>query len=141
MKVNVKWTGDMSFTAVTGMAQVEVPMDTSPDFGGSGKAATPMELVLIGLAGCSGMDAVSILKKKRVEFDTLEIAVSGERTTEHPKVFTDIHVVYKFSGVDLDAKAKALEDSIILSMEKYCSVAGMINKTANITWELEIAAQ
>ena len=138
MNVSVKWTGNLSFKGVSGRTNAEVLMDTSVENGGLGNGASPMELVLMGLAGCSGIDAVSILGKKRIAFDGLEILVQGERASDHPKVFNKINVVYRFSGSDLESKLKALEDSIRLSMEKYCSVAGMLEHTAEITWQIEI---
>ena len=135
MKVDVKWTGKMGFTGVSARNQQQVQMDSSAQFGGENSGVSPMEMVLAALAGCSGMDVVSILNKKRVEFTGLTISVEGTRASEHPKVFTDIDVVYTFSGENLEDKQKALEDSVRLSMEKYCSVAGMLAKTAQINWQ------
>jgi putative redox protein len=138
-KVEVQWNGMMAFTGVSERSGNQVRLDTSVENGGENSGVTPMEAVLIGLAGCSGMDVVSILAKKRVEIDGLTIAVEGTRRSEHPKIFTGINVTYTFSGADLEAKRKALEDSVQLSMEKYCSVAGMLNKAAELTWQVELA--
>lgn len=136
MKIDLKWTGNMSFEGVSVRTGNVVAFDASPAVGGEDAGVSPMEVVLMGLAGCSGMDVVSILSKKRVEFDLLEVAVEGERADEHPKVFTKVEMVFTFSGQDL--KLKSLEDAVRLSIDKYCSVAGMIDKTAEISWRIEI---
>lgn len=140
MKVDVTWNGKMTFTGVSARSHHQVHMDTTMENGGDGSGMSPMEVVLAGLAGCSGMDVVSILAKKRVEFSGLVITVEGERRSEHPRIFTEITVTYTFSGNDLEAKRKALEDSVQLSMEKYCSVAGMLNQVAKINWQVKIAS-
>ncbi|HHT36304.1 MAG TPA: OsmC family protein [Firmicutes bacterium] len=129
----------MAFTAVSARSQNQVTMDSSAQHGGEGSGVSPMEMVLAALAGCSGMDVVSILNKKRVAYSGISISVEGERADEHPRVFTKINVVYTFTGENLEDKRKALEDSVRLSMEKYCSVAGMVDKTAEINWRVEIA--
>ena len=138
-KVDVKWNGKMAFSGISERSQNKVRVDTSVENGGEGSGVSPMEAVLIGLAGCSGMDVVSILAKKRVSFSDLVITVEGTRRNEHPKIFTEIHLKYTFSGEDLASQRKALEDSVQLSMEKYCSVAGMLNKAAKLTWQVELA--
>lgn len=138
MKVEVNWTGNLSFVGMADQKDYQVQMGTSVENGGNGTGVTPMELVLMGLAGCSGMDVVSILNKKRLDFTSLKITVEGTRAVEHPKVFTSINVTYTFSGDNLQSQLKALEDSVRLSMDKYCSVAGMLNKTAQINWQVEI---
>lgn len=135
MNVQVKWHNKMTFLGVSGQNHVTV-MDTSPDHGGDGTAPSPMELVLMGLAGCSGVDIISILNKKRIAFDTLDMEISAERAADHPKVFTEVTVDYIFSGKDLSPKP--LEDAVRLSVEKYCSVAGMVSKTANLNWNVVI---
>ncbi len=135
MTTKVRYCGDMTFLGVS-ETKHSVVMGASPKSGGEGAAPSPMEMVLLGLAGCSGMDVVSILKKKRVEFDGYQMDVSGERADDHPKVFTKIHVDFVFTGRDL--KEKPFEDAVRLSVEKYCSVAGMLRTTAEITWDVKI---
>ncbi len=90
----------------------------------------PMQMILASLAGCSGVDVVNILKKKRVNFNDLQINVSGKRTDTHPKVYTDIHVTYLIWGENI--KEKDVEQAIKLSEEKYCSVSAMLKSTARI---------
>src|ERR1700756_4820713 len=96
---------------------------------------SPMELVLIGLCGCTGYDVASILQTKREPFRSLEGRAGAERAKEPPMVYTAIKLVYKVSG---KISRKAVEDAVRLSKEKYCSVSAMLEKTAKITAEIEI---
>lgn len=97
---------------------------------------SPMELVLIGLCGCTGYDVASILRKKREPFTSLEIRAMAERAAEPPTVYTDIRLIYRVGG---KVSHKAMEDAVRLSEEKYCSVAAMLRKTARISYEIEYA--
>jgi putative redox protein len=96
---------------------------------------SPMELVLIGLCGCTGYDVASILQKKREPFTSLEVRAEAERAEQPPMVYTAIKLVYKVGG---EVSRKAIEDAVRLSKEKYCSVSAMLEKTAKITTEIEI---
>ncbi len=96
--------------------------------------ASPMELVLIGLCGCTGYDVASILRKKREPFTSLEVRAEAERAAEPPTVYTDIRLVYKVGG---KVSHKAVEDAVQLSEDKYCSVAAMLRKTAKISFKIE----
>ncbi len=89
-----------------------------------------MELLMIGLAGCTAMDVVSILRKKRQNMSGFEIRIHGDRTTDHPKVFTDFELEYIVRGVDIDPTA--VERAIQLSTESYCSAHAMLEKAATI---------
>ncbi|MCU1301884.1 MAG: OsmC-like protein [Candidatus Sulfotelmatobacter sp.] len=95
---------------------------------------SPMELVLIGLCGCTGYDVVSILQKKREAFTSLEVRAEAERAPEPPTVYTQIKVTYRVGG---KVSRKAVEDAVRLSKEKYCSVSAMLAKTAKITSQIE----
>jgi putative redox protein len=95
---------------------------------------SPMELVLIGLCGCTGYDVVSILKKKREPLSSLEIRAEAERAPNPPAVYTKIRLIYRIGG---KVSRKAAEDAVRLSKEKYCSVSAMLDKTAKITTEIE----
>src|SRR5438045_8947418 len=97
---------------------------------------SPMELVLIGLCGCTGYDVVSILQKKREPFTSLEVRAAAERAAEPPSVYTQIKLIYRVGG---KVSHKAVEDAVRLSKEKYCSVSAMLEKTARITSEIEMA--
>ena len=112
-----------------------VTMDEPANSGGSGAGAGPMELVLMGLAGCTAMDVESILKKKRAGMTKLEIEVTAERANEPPKVFTKIHIAYSVHG---NVRRPDVEHAVSLSQEKYCSVAAMLRHSAEISYEINI---
>jgi putative redox protein len=99
----------------------------------------PLELLLIGLAGCSAMDVVSILQKKRQPFTGLQVKVTAERADEHPRVYTHIHLEYVVTGRDVGAQA--VERAIELSMTKYCSAAAMLSKAVEITTSYQIVQE
>ena len=99
---------------------------------------SPMELVLIGLCGCTGYDVVSILQKKREPFTSLEVSAEAERAAEPPTVYKEIKLIYRVGG---KVSRKAVEDAVRLSKEKYCSVSAMLDKTAKITAEIEYIDQ
>lgn len=107
-----------------------VVMDTATEK----TASTPMELVLIALCGCTASDVVGILKKKREPFTSLEVSAEGERAQGYPAVYTQIKLKYRVGG---KVSAKAMEDAVRLSKEKYCSVSAMLQKTAKIQVEIE----
>lgn len=135
MQAQVRWNGKLGFVGISGSNHAVV-MDVSKENGGDGAAASPMELVLLGLAGCSGIDVALIVKKKRLNVRDFQIFVDGQRADEHPQVFNKVQMKFVFEGDNLSQKA--LEDAVRLSLDKYCSVAGMVNKTAEITWTVEI---
>jgi putative redox protein len=97
-------------------------------------ANSPMELVLLGLCGCTASDVVGILRKKREPFTGLEVRAKAERADGYPAVYTSIHLTYLVRG---QVSAKAMEDAVKLSKEKYCSVSAMLEKTAKITYTIE----
>jgi putative redox protein len=99
---------------------------------------SPMELVLIGLCGCTAYDVVSILQKKREPFTSLEVRAEAERAADPPSVYTQIKLIYRVGG---KVSHKAVEDAVRLSEEKYCSVSAMLQKTAKITAEIEYVDQ
>jgi len=101
-----------------------------------GENIRPMQMILVSLAGCSGVDVVNILQKKRVDFSDLQIKVSGERADTYPKVYTDIHVTYLIWGEGI--KPKDVEQAIKLSEDKYCSVTAMLKSTAKIHSDYQI---
>jgi len=103
---------------------------------GDNKAGnSPMELVLIALCGCTAFDVVSILQKKREPFTAVEVSAEAEKAADPPRVFTDIKLHYRVAG---NVARKAVEDAVRLSEERYCSVAAMLNKTARITYEIQL---
>lgn len=135
MKVSVKHIKGMHFQG-EGSSKVITNIDASVIAGGSGHGTSPMELLLIAIAGCSGMDIISISEKMHLKILRFETIVEGERASDHPRVFKDIEVVYRFWGESLTEDK--LKRAVQLSMEKYCSVANMIDKVANLTYRIEI---
>jgi putative redox protein len=128
----VKWVGREEFLATMPSGHA-VPFD-----GKSTSAAGPMEMLLGALGSCTAIDIVLILEKKRQKLATLEIEISGERAKDPPSVWTKIEMVYRLSG---QLEEKAVRDAIELSQNKYCSVAAMLRKTAEITYRFEILPQ
>ncbi len=114
----------------------DIHMDATGTVGGQGEGARPQSLMLVSLAGCTGMDVISILRKKRQNVTDFEVTVRGEKAEEHPKVYTHIRVTYTVTGHDVDPAA--VERSIELSMTKYCPVAGMLKQVVPIETDYEI---
>lgn len=110
-----------------------VIVEGSPEIGGEGQGMRPMELLLVSLASCSSMDVVSILKKMRQPLEDLRVELEGQRATDQvPAVFTKIHLRFVLKG---DLRPDRVEEAIRLSVDKYCSVGRMLDKTAEITYE------
>lgn len=135
MRATIQWTGGVSFvgTADSGHA---VTMDGAPEMGGRNKGSRPMEVVLIGMGGCTAFDVVHILRKQRQDVNDCVAEIEAARAEVDPKVFTQIHVHFKVTGRGLDAKKVA--HAIELSATKYCSASIMLGKTAEITHDFEI---
>ncbi len=108
-----------------------ITVDGPEEFGGSNAGIRPKELILLGLAGCTASDVVSILQKKRVKLDDFEINISAETSDDHPVIYKSINLEYVFYGKDI--KEKDVERAIELSSTKYCGVTAMLEKTVNIT--------
>jgi putative redox protein len=130
MKVSISQIKGISFVG-KGDTNHWAPMDGPSKFGGSEAGSRPKELLLIALGGCTGSDVVSILQKKRVSFDSLDINVEAEVSDEIPKVFTKIHVEYVFYGKNVHTQD--VERAIELSQEKYCPISNMLSKACPIT--------
>lgn len=113
-----------------------ITMDGPEEFGGSNAGIRPKELLLLGLAGCTASDVVSILNKKRVPLDDFEINISADTTDEHPQVFTKINLEYVFYGKGINEKD--VERAIDLSQTKYCGVTAMYKKAMEITHNYRI---
>jgi putative redox protein len=134
--VSVQWIRDFKFLATNEGGQSIVIDATEKD--GRTLGVSPMELILMGLGACTGIDVVSILRKQRQELTGLEVNVSGERREEHPRYYERIHVEYVLKGRGLDESkvARAIE----LSERKYCSVRAMLAEKAEITSSYRIEA-
>lgn len=138
MQARVKWLDHMSFVGESGSGH-SVVMDGAPEAGGRNLAARPMEMVLIGMGGCTAFDVVMILQKARQPIDDCIVEISAERAEEIPKVFTKIHVHYIVKGRGLSEKQ--VEKAIHLTAEKYCSVSIMLAATAEVTHDFEIVEE
>ena len=129
----VSWVEGALFVAEAGSGH-SFTMDGSADVGGRNLGARPMEVLLIGMGGCTAIDVVSMLKKQRQDIEGVEVALVGERAADHPMVYTEVKLVYTVRGRKLN---KALvERAVSLSDEKYCSATAMFKKTAKVTHEV-----
>ncbi|OGI48722.1 MAG: peroxiredoxin [Candidatus Muproteobacteria bacterium RIFCSPHIGHO2_01_60_12] len=135
MKANIKWTGGVSFAGTADSGHTVI-MDGALEAGGQNQGARPMELVLIGMGGCTAFDVVHILRKQRQEIADCVAEINAERAETDPKVFTNIHIHFVVTGKNLDAKK--VQHAIELSATKYCSASIMFGKTAKITHDFEI---
>lgn len=130
MKTRVKWLEEMSFVGMSGSGHAVV-MDGPPEDGGRNLGVRPMEMVLLGLGGCTSFDVVQILKRGRHAVTGCEVEIEAERAEKPPKVFTRIHVKFVIRGRGLPEEA--VRRAVDLSAEKYCSVSIMLAKTAEVT--------
>lgn len=137
MKARIKWIEHVAFAGETGSGHAVV-MDGAPDSGGRNLGPRPMEMVLLGLGGCTAFDVVTILRKARQQVADCVVEIEAQRAESVPKVFTAIHLRYIVAGNDLEAKQVAR--AVALSAEKYCSVSRMLAATAQLTHEYEIRA-
>lgn len=135
MKARVKWLDNMSFVGESGSGH-SVVMDGPPELGGRNLGVRPMEMLLLGLGGCSSFDVVLILQKSKQQVIDCEVQIEAERADKEPKVFTRIHLHFIVSGRNLSADK--VERAIKLSAEKYCSASIMLAKTAEVTHDFEI---
>jgi putative redox protein len=135
MKTTVRWAGEASFVAESESGH-HLTMDGPKDFGGKNKGPRPMEMVLMGMGGCTSFDVVLILKKSRQDIRDCVAEITAERAATEPKVFTRIHIHFIVTGKDLDPVR--VEKAAKLSEEKYCSASIMLAKTAEITHDIEI---
>lgn len=138
MRVELKReTGFYMETA--GDSGITVPIDAAPAIGGTGRGARPMEMLLMGLAGCSSIDVVSILKKQKIDPGPFRVIIDAEREPDAvPSLFQNIHVRFVFKGQGQELDRDKLKRAIDLSLEKYCSVAKTLEKTAKITYDYTI---
>ncbi len=137
-RVVARWVDGLEFQAQTGSGHA-ITMDAKVEGGGKDHGASPMELLLAGMAGCTGMDVVDILRKKRQQVSGLEIRVEGTRAETFPMVYTNIDVVYIVRGKNISPQA--VEDAMRLSETKYCSASIMLGKTARINTRDEIVPE
>jgi putative redox protein len=136
MKKSVKLShkGKMAFE--TEMDGHKIVIDADQKVGGEGKGPKPKPLMLLSLAGCTGMDVISILRKMRVELDDFNVEVGADETDEHPVHYNKMHVIYSFEGKDLPHEK--IKKAVSLSEERYCGVSAVYKKAMDITSEIRI---
>lgn len=130
MVAKVIWDQRMTFTG-SAESGFEVPLGTYPEVGGDDDGFRPMELIAIGLAGCTAMDVISIMRKKKQNVKTFEVRVHAQRAEDHPRVFTEIEIEYLVTGENV--QEKALRRSIELSETKYCPAQAMLRESVSIS--------
>jgi putative redox protein len=135
MDAKVVWKHGLSFTGLADTG-FELPLGADPSVGGENDGFRPMELFAIGLAACTGMDVISILRKKQQDVTAFEVRTHVSRTDQHPKVFTAVEVEYVVSGRNIDPAA--VERSVELSITKYCPAQAMLSKAVPITHKITI---
>ena len=132
MDLSIKWDGQMAFSNTTPSGH-QIKMDASPDVGGENSGARPTELLLNAVAGCTGIDIISILKKMRLEPTNFKMDVSGDRADDHPKRFTNISIHYALEGnLPEDKVVRAIQ----LSNDKYCSVSHSLSSEISVTYSI-----
>jgi putative redox protein len=136
MTAKITWINGRAFLGESGSGHAVV-MDGAPEAGGRNIGVRPMEMLLLGLGGCTAFDVVMILEKAREQVTGCEIALEGERAAEDPKVYTAVKMVFTLTGKGL--RPAVVERAIRLSEEKYCSASAMFRHTATITTEWKIA--
>ncbi|MEQ9404976.1 MAG: OsmC family protein [Cyclobacteriaceae bacterium] len=130
--VLTNWTGEMSFRSDAD--DYEIIMDASGDAGGEYRGPTPGHLLLASVSGCTGMDIISLLQKMRVKIAKMEISVTGEITTEHPKHYSAIHLKYEFSGKKL--RREKIKNAVMLAHNEYCGVSNMLSPKIRVSYEI-----
>lgn len=129
----ISWVDGALFVAEGGSGHT-ITMDGAPDVGGRNLASRPMEVLLMGMGGCTAIDVVSMLKKQRQDIEGVEVSLVAERADDHPKVFTSVKLVYTVRGRKLSRAL--IERAVSLSDEKYCSATAMVKRSANVTNEI-----
>ena len=135
MNISVNWVDGLLMVGKSDSGHT-ITMDGPPESGGENLGVRPMEMLLLGVAGCTMIDVVTTLKKMRQDLSHLETKISAERATDHPKVFTNIHIQFILKGQNLDEKK--VDKAITLSAEKYCSASIMLGETATISHDFEV---
>lgn len=131
----IKWIKNMQMSGATASGHT-IALDGPPESGGENLGARPMELLLLGLGGCTAVDVVSTLKKMRQNITDFEVEIESERAVLHPKIFTKIHLKFLIKGENLDDKK--IQKAIELSATKYCSASIMLGQLAKITHSFEV---
>lgn len=134
MKITADWQGDLEFDTHLPSGH-DLKVDAAEESGGHDRGPRPMELLLSGLAGCTGIDVALILNKMKAELEDFSMEIDAERAEEKPQRFTQIHISYKFKGKNLDERK--VERAINLSENKYCSASNSLNAEITSSYEIE----
>lgn len=134
VSINTKYKGEMAFEATVGDHKISI--DAAEEVGGKNSGTRPKPLMLVALAGCTGIDVVSILRKMKVTFDDLDIDVEAKMADDHPKYYTEMRIIYRFKGKDLDRSK--IEKAVNLSKDSYCGVSALYAKAIPLTFEIII---
>lgn len=132
--VILKWINNLAFEAIIDGHKMIV--DAKPEVGGTDKGPRPKPFMMVALAGCTGIDVASLLKKMRIEVEQFNVKVEGDITEEHPKHFTGMHIIYEFKGRDLPLDK--IERAVELSQNKYCGVSESYRKVMKLTYEIRV---
>jgi putative redox protein len=132
--IKVSWLEDLAFE--TELNGHKIILDAEENVGGKDRGPRPKPLMMVSLAGCTGMDVISILKKMRVDVKKFDVSVEAEVTEEHPKHYTKMHLVYEFWGKDLPMDK--LEKAVVLSQDRYCGVSYSYRKVMELTYEIRV---
>ncbi len=133
-EVGCQWKGDMAFEA--DMDGHKIVIDATPDVGGKDLGPRPKPFMLLALAGCTGMDVISILKKMGQEVTWFNVRVESDQTEEHPKHYKNFHIVYEFKASD-DLNRNKVDKAITLSQDRYCGVSEVLKKAADVTHQVD----
>lgn len=134
MESTVTWREGMAFDAA--LDGFHLTIDAAPEHGGSDLGPRPKGMLLTALAGCTAMDVISILQKMRLDVKDFSVEASGELTDEHPRVFEQLLLTYRFVGEDLPLPK--LHKAITLSQDRYCGVSAMLKKAAQVDWRVYV---
>jgi putative redox protein len=132
--LSISWIEDLAFE--TELNGHKIILDAEEKVGGKDRGPRPKPLMMLSLAGCTGMDVISILKKMRVDVKKFDVKVEAEVTEEHPKHYTKMHLIYEFWGKDLPMDK--LEKAVVLSQDRYCGVSYLYRKAMELTYEIKI---
>jgi putative redox protein len=135
--MDIAWKGQMKFEAEIDGHKIIV--DAGDESGGENAGPRPKKLILMALAGCTGMDVVSLLKKMRVDVDDFSLSIDAEVAEDHPKTYDAMHIYYRFKGKDLplDKLTKIVE----MSQDKYCGVSATLKRGMKVTWEIVLDSE
>lgn len=136
MDAKVAWSKGLSFTGSAAGSGFSLPLGADPKVGGANDGFRPLELLLVGLAGCTGMDVISILSKKRKEVTGFEVRAHADTASDHPHVYTKVVLEYVLEGKDIDRES--VQRAVELSETKYCAAQAMLKKAAPIELKITI---